>query len=86
MRACVHLVPGGEGSKGGAERHPSLASLPEGLLHQLGLCGRVHPPERALARLLLRARHLDEVAVERQVMPNGVLEHTGNGKEVILDF
>ena len=52
---------------------PPGPSFPEGLLDQLALGGGVDPPEGALARLLLRPRHLDEVAVQRQVVADRVL-------------
>lgn len=58
------------GAEAGAAPRPAL---PEGLLDELGLGGGVYPPEGTFARLLLRARHLDEVAVERQVVADGVL-------------
>ena len=64
---------------GGAEAgDPPGPSFPEGLLDQLALGGGVDPPEGALARLLLRPRHLDEVAVQGQVVADRVLGG-GNG-------
>ena len=67
-------VPGGEGPQRGPEAGPPPGpAFPEGLLYQLALGGRVDPPEGALARLLLGAGHLDEVAVQGQVVADGVL-------------
>lgn len=43
---------------------PPGPSFPEGLLNELGLRGRVYPPEGTFAWLLLRPRHFDEVAVQ----------------------
>lgn len=72
--AFLGRSPGGEGAEGGAEAgRASLSTFPEGLLHQLGLRRGVHPPEGALPRLLLRPRHFDEVAVQGEVVPDGVL-------------
>ena len=69
------LVPGGEGSQRGPEaRHAPGPSLPEGLLYQLALGRWVDPPETPFPRLLLGTRHLDEVAVQGQVVPDRVLE------------
>lgn len=56
---------------------PPGPSFPEGLLNELGLRGRVYPPEGTFARLLLRPRHFDEVAVQRQVVADRVLRQTG---------
>lgn len=58
-------------------------SFPEGLLDELALRGRVYPPERTFARLLLRPRHFDEVAVQRQVVTDRVLQQ-GTKKKVII--
>lgn len=58
-------------------------SFPEGLLDELALRGRVYPPERTFARLLLRPRHFDEVAVQRQVVTDRVLQQ-GTNKKVII--
>lgn len=52
-------------------------SFPEGLLDELALRGRVYPPEGTFARLLLRPRHFDEVAVQRQVVTDRVLQRRG---------
>ena len=41
-----------------------LSPPPECLLHQLNLTGRIYPPERSLARLLLGARHFDKISGE----------------------
>lgn len=49
-------------------------SFPEGLLDELPLRGRVYPPERPFAGLLLRPRHFDEITVQRQVVTNRVLQ------------
>lgn len=54
--------------------HAPLPSLPERLLHQLALGGRIHAPEAAFPRLVLRAGDFQEVAVEREVVSDGVLE------------
>lgn len=56
---------------------PPGPSLPEGLLNELSLRGRVYPPEGTFARLLLRPRHFDEVAVQGQVVADRVLRQTG---------
>lgn len=57
-------LPGREGSHGGPEAgHSPGPTLPEGLFYQLAFGGGVDPPEGALAGLLLRAGHFDEVAV-----------------------
>ena len=64
----VGVVGGGGGAAGGGQvgrpeaGHSALPSPPEGLLYQLGLAGRVDPPEGAFSRFLLGARHLDEVS------------------------
>lgn len=47
---------------------PPRPSFPEGLLDELGLRGRVYPPEGAFSWLLLRPRHFDEVTVQRQIV------------------
>lgn len=57
-------------------------SFPERLLDQLGFRRRVYPPEGAFARLLLRPRHLDEVAVERQVVTDRVLQENETQKGI----
>lgn len=59
------------GSEAGAASRPPL---PEGLLDELGLRRGVDPPEGTFARLLLRPGHLEEVAVQGQVVTDGVLE------------
>lgn len=53
---------------------PPGPSFPEGLLNELALRGWVYPPEGTFAGLLLRPRHLDEVAVQRQVVADRVLQ------------
>lgn len=52
----------------------SKAPLAEGLGDELAFVGAVDPPERALARLVLAAGHLDEVAVQGEVVSHGVLQ------------
>lgn len=52
---------------------PPRPSFPEGLLDELAFRGRVYPPEGTFAGLLLRPRHLDEVAVQRQIVADRVL-------------
>lgn len=49
-------------------------SFPEGLLDELGLRGRVYPPERTFAGLLLRPRHFDKITVQRQIVTDRVLQ------------
>lgn len=49
-------------------------SFPESLLDELALRGRVYPPERTFARLLLRPRHFDEITVQRQIVTDRVLQ------------
>lgn len=67
--------PWWQGSKRGPKAgHPSLPSLPEGLLHQLGLGGRIQTPKASFPRLVLRAGHFQEVAVQRQIVSDWVLE------------
>lgn len=67
--------PGGEGSERRPEtRHPPLPSFPEGLLHQFALRSGVQAPKAALSGFVLRAGHFQKVAVEREVVPDGVLQ------------
>lgn len=67
--------PGGEGSVWGPEAGDAPGpSFPEGLLDEFALRGRVYPPERTFARLLLRPRHFDEITVQRQVVTDRVLQ------------
>lgn len=51
-----------------------MPPFPEGLFHELGFRGRVYSPKRALPRLLLGTRDFDEVAVQGEVVPDGVLQ------------
>lgn len=70
-------LPGGKRPYGGPEAgHSPGPALPEGLFYQLALRGGVDPPERAFARLLLRAGHFDEIPVQGQVVADRVLKHT----------
>lgn len=67
--------PGGEGSVRGPEAGDAPGpSFPEGLLDELGLRGRVYPPERTFAGFLLRPGHFDEIAVQRQIVSDRVLQ------------
>lgn len=63
---------------------PPRPSFPEGLLDELGLRGRVYPPEGTFAGLLLGPRHLDEVAVQRQVVADRVLQERWFGLVSLL--
>lgn len=67
--------PGGEGSKRCPKAgHAPLPSFPECLLHQLGFRGWVDSPKRAFSRLLLGAWDFNKVTVQREVVPNGILQ------------
>lgn len=80
-------TPGGEGSVWGPEAgDPPGPSFPEGLLDQLALRRRVYPPEGAFARLLLRPRHFDEIAVQGQVVTNRVLQQNKRQKGGVQMF
>lgn len=75
--------PGRERSERRPETgHAPLPPLAEGLLHKLVLRGRVHPPEAALPRLVLGARHFQEVAVQGQVVPDRILDGREQNKEI----
>lgn len=77
VRTQLAHSPGGERSERRPEAsHPALPPLPEGLLHQLALGSGIQAPEAALPRLVLRAGHFQEVAVEGQVVSDGVLRGT----------
>lgn len=58
------IVPGRE-AEGRPELYAARASRAEGELDELALALRVDAPEAALARLLLAARHFDEVSGNR---------------------
>lgn len=74
LKSDVHL-PGGQRSHRSPEAgNSSGPALPEGLFYQLALRRGVDPPERAFARLLLRAGHLDKVSVQGQVVADRVLQ------------
>lgn len=74
MSKCC--IPGGERTHRSPEAgNPPGPAFPEGLFYQLALRGRVDPPEGALAWLLLRASHFDEVPVQGQVVSDRVLQH-----------
>lgn len=67
-------LPGRQRPEGGAEAGDApLPPLPERLLHELGLGGGVYPPKGPLPGLLLGARDLNEVAVQREVVADGIL-------------
>lgn len=67
--------PGGEGSEWCPETsHPSLPPFPESLFHQFALRSRIQTPKAPLSRLVLRAGHFQKVAVEREVVSDGILK------------
>lgn len=67
--------PGGEGSERRPETsHPSLPPFPESLFHQFALRSRIQTPKAPFSRLVLRAGHFQKVAVEREVVSDGVLK------------
>lgn len=69
--------PGGEGSERRPETsHPSLPPFPESLFHQFALRSRIQTPKAPFSRLVLRAGHFQKVAVEREVVSDGVLKST----------
>lgn len=71
VKRGLFSLPGRERPQGGPEAgHATRPPLPEGLLHQLALRRRVHPPKGALAWLFLGAWHFDEVTVQREVVAN----------------
>lgn len=81
LRTQVTHSPGGERSKRRPETsHPPLPSFPEGLFHQFALRSRIQPPKTPLSRLVLRAGHFQKVAVEREVVSDGVLQSTKHHK------
>lgn len=66
--------PGGQRPERRPEAgHAPLPPLPEGLLHQLPLGGGVDAPKAPFAWLVLGASHFQEVAVQGQVVSDGVL-------------
>ena len=76
------LRAGAQPSVSPEARNPSLSPPPECLLHQLNLTGRIYPPERSLARLLLGARHFDKISGEIFMLKLSVTASVSPGSPV----
>lgn len=71
----LEIVPGRQRAERRPEaRHSSLSPFPEGLLHQLGFRGRIQAPKASFPWLILGTGYFQEVAVERQIVSDRVLE------------
>lgn len=77
-------LPGRERPKGGSKAgHASLPPFPECLLHQFGFGSGIDSPKRAFARLFLRTRDFNKIAVQGKVVPNGILRGAREREAVI---